>query len=488
MRCQFYILLIIGLMVVLPVTAQQESSNNKLLNLKRAELSLLEIKGEYEMALEARKAGLISDLELSKKSTEYLKAKVEYQRALIEFTGTESRVIVESATKWVDKHSRPHAKIKLLYSARDLESLYSMGIKEDLFPLDFLKEIKDIYISLYSDGYIISEPYQVKISSLGLNKYKIVDFILLKDVESLEISIYYTGKSEKTKVYLLKDSSSNIVTINSSQFSQEVNLGGEATFDLFLERYTRESSVFKLYILGLPQDIAYEFIDPKSNARLKQIKFPEGITSMKLSLKVYLPKNLTPSDLIDKAIFFNAICLDDKESKAFDQEKEIDKKRALLNELKGGNVELEIIPIGIGIIELHAVNLYYDLRVGESVEINMLAKNTGTKRLDNVKIITDPPLNWKAEISPEFIQQLDQDIEKEINLKFTPPANVVVGDYELKIKAEGLSGVQRVEADEKIIRIHVSAKTNILGTILLILALAALIIVIVIFGIKLTRK
>jgi uncharacterized membrane protein len=132
--------------------------------------------------------------------------------------------------------------------------------------------------------------------------------------------------------------------------------------------------------------------------------------------------------------------------------------------------------------------LYYDIRIGDPLEVDMMAKNTGTKRLDNIKIIADLPLGWKAGISPEFIQQLDQDIEKEIKLNITTPANVVVGDYELKIKAEGRSDGRRVEADEKIMRIHVSAKANFLGTVLLILALAALIIGIVMFGIKLTRK
>lgn len=470
------------------INAQQDSADKKLLDLKNAELTLKHVRSSYEMALELKKSGLISDLEFSRKSTEYLKAKVEYQKALLDFTGTEARVLIQSATKWIDKSGRPHAKIALLYSARNIEALYSLGVKEDLFPLDFLKELQDIYVSLYSDDYIISEPYQVKIEKIALGKTKVVDFILLKDVESLEISVYYIGKIEKIKAYLLKDSSTNVITLNSSQFSQEVNLGGEALFDLSLERYTRESSVFRLHVMGLPKDVSYEFIDPDSNARLSQIKFKEGSTSMKLQLKVYLPRDLPADMIIDQPIKFYSLCLDERESKYFNKNVDIKNDKKFINDLKGGSVELEIIPIGIGKLDLNLMNLYREIRVDEFVEMKILAKNSGTRRLNNINIIVDVPLEWKSGIEPGFIRQLDKNEEKEINLKIIPPVNVSVGDYEVKITADALSGGKKVDADEKNLRVHVASKPNIIGTILLIVFLAALIIAIIVFGLKLTKR
>ncbi len=110
-----------------------------------------------------------------------------------------------------------------------------------------------------------------------------VTFQLLKDVENLEISIFYSGKTEKTSVYLQKGVSANIVTVNSAQFSQEADLESTATFDLSLEKFSGEANVFKLEAVNLPQQITYEFSDPTTNARLSQIKFSEGVTSLKLS-------------------------------------------------------------------------------------------------------------------------------------------------------------------------------------------------------------
>ncbi|MEW6455655.1 MAG: NEW3 domain-containing protein [Acidobacteriota bacterium] len=486
----FFILILISISLFL---FPQESQTQKLLNLKKAQLHLQEMRGDYERALKLKEAGLISEEEFAKKETSYLRAQVEYQQALISFTGSEAKVVVDSATKWMDQRGKIHVKVSLLYSAKELEALFSLGIKEELFPQDFLKEIKDIYVSLLSDGFIISEPYQEKISSLSLGEAKEADFILLKDVESLEVSVFYAGREERTKVYLLKEASANIVTVNSSQFSQEADLGGEASFDLSLERFTREGSVFRLHLFGLPHQIAYDFIDPQTSARLSQIKFSEGITSLKLQLKLYLPKNPSEEVKIDKSIEFYTLCLDEEESNKLERSisqtaKGPEGKMAILKDIKGGKVRLEIIPRGIGRIEVGALNLYHEIKVGEDVEMDVNVKNTGTRRLDNIRIYTDLPLNWRADVEPDLIQSLEQDKERIVKIRFLPPVDVSVGDYEPKIKTECTSFGRRIESEDKIVRIHISSKTNILGITVLITLLIGLLVGIVVFGIKLTRR
>ena len=91
---------------------------------------------------------------------------------------------------------------------------------------------------------------------------------MLKDVENLDINIFYSGKNETTSVFLQKGVSANIVTINSAQFSQEADLESQATFDLSLEKFSGEANVFKLELANLPHQINYEFSDPTTNARL----------------------------------------------------------------------------------------------------------------------------------------------------------------------------------------------------------------------------
>jgi uncharacterized membrane protein len=75
-----------------------------------------------------------------------------------------------------------------------------------------------------------------------------------------------------------------------------------------------------------------------------------------------------------------------------------------------------------------------------------------------------------------------------VAIDFLPPEGISVGDYEPRIKTECIADNRQVESEDKIVRIHVTAKTNVLGISLLVLFLVGLLVGIVVFGIKLTRR
>ncbi len=142
----------------------------------------------------------------------------------------------------------------------------------------------------------------------------------------------------------------------------------------------------------------------------------------------------------------------------------------------------------MGKIEVQAVNLYHEIKVDQTVAMEVRVKNAGTRKLNNIRVFADLPLNWRAEITPDLIASLEQNKEEVVSIRFNPPADVSVGDYEPKIKTECVADNRRVESEDKIVRIHVSSKTNILGITLLIILLVGLLVGIVVFGIKLTRR
>jgi len=405
--------------------------------------------------------------------------------------GSEARIAVASAVKFQDTGGKKFVRVTLRYSSKELKELAKLNISaEDLFPLDFMKQIKEVSVSLKSEGKIISDPYEKTIASLPLESEQNVTFQLLKDVEDLDVNVLYSGKSETTSIYLQKGLSANIVTINSTQFSQEADLESEATYDLSLEKFSGEANIFKLGIANLPHQINYEFSDPLTNARLSQIKFTEGVTSMKLSLKLYLPRNADAQVVIDTPVAFYALALDN--SQAARLENMLTQEAAIgpqdIESLRAGNVKLELIPRGVGKIDVQAVNLYHEIKVGESVKMEVRVRNAGTRKLNNIRIFSDLPLNWRSEIQPDLISVLEQNKEQVVTIEFLLPANVAVGDYEPKIKTECSADNRRVESEEKLVRIHVGARTNILGISLLVLLLGSLLVGIVVFGIKLTRR
>lgn len=469
----------------------QESQTLKLLALKKAQLHLEEMKGDFDRALKLKEEGLISEEDFAKKRTAYLQAQVTYQEALINFMGSEARISVASAVKYQDKTGKKYVRVSLRYSSKELKELAKLNISaEDLFPLDFLKEIKDVYVSLKFEGKIISDPYEKSIASFPLEEERQVTFQLLKDIENLDVCVFYAGKEESTAVYLQKGVSANIVTVNSAQFSQEADLESQATYDLSLEKFSGEADIFKLQVVNLPRQITYEFVDPQTQARLSQIKFTEGITTMHLSLRLYLPKNADEQVVIDKPLEFYALAIDSDQSDrlekilstaSFITPKEIEN-------LKSGNVKLELIPRGVGRIEVRALNLYHEIKVGESVNMEVKIENTGTRRLNNIRIYADMPLNWHSEMNPDLIPVLEQNKERIVNINFIPPSDVSVGDYEPKIRIECIANNKKVESEEKIVRVHISARTNVLGITVLILLLIGFFVGIVVFGIKLTRR
>jgi hypothetical protein len=468
-----------------------QSQTMKLLSLKKAQLSLEKNKGDFERSLKLKEQGLTSEQEFALVRTAYLQAQVDYQQALINFMGSEARISVASAVKFQDAGGKKFVRVTLRYSSKELKELAKLNISaEELFPLDFMKELKDVYVSLKSEGKIVSDPYERTIADLPLEEERQATFQLLKDVENLDVDVFYAGKTEKTSVYLQKGVSANIVTVNSAQFSQEADLESQATYDLSLEKFSGEANIFKLDIANLPHQINYEFSDPQTGARLSQIKFTEGVTSMKLSLKLYLPKNADAQVVIDKPIAFYALALDNERAGALREllARTPEIGPTDIEALRAGYVRLELVPRGVGKVEVQAVNLYHEIRVGESVAMDVRVRNAGTRKLNNIRVFADLPLNWRATVEPDLIAELAQDKEQVVAIAFVPPADVAVGDYEPKIRTESSADNRKVEAEDKIVRIHVASKTNVLGISLLVLLLVGLLVGIVVFGIKLTRR
>jgi hypothetical protein len=469
----------------------QESQSMKLLRLKSAQLSLELKKADFDRYLKLKEEGLTSEADFAQRQTAYLQAQVEYQQALINFMGSEARISVASAVKFQDRSGKKFVRVALRYSSKELKELAKLNISaQDLFPLDFMKEIKDVYVSLLTEGKIISDPYEKSVASLPLESERELTFQLLKDVENLDVNISYSGKTEKTSVYLQKGVSANIVTVNSAQFSQEADLESTATYDLSLEKFSGEANVFKLEAVNLPTQITYEFSDPTTSARLSQIKFSEGVTSLKLQLKLYLPKNPDERVVLDKPLEFFVLALDNDQTQ---------KLRGLeaaggavgpgeIDTLKAGAVKLELIPRGVPKVEVQAVNLYHEIKAGDTIAMDVTIRNTGTRRLNNVRVFCDLPLNWRVEIAPDLVATLDQNKDEVVKIKFLPPDGVSVGDYEPKIRTDAIADNRRVESEDKIVRIHISSKANVLGIGALVLLLVGLLVGIVVFGIKLTRR
>jgi hypothetical protein len=74
------------------------------------------------------------------------------------------------------------------------------------------------------------------------------------------------------KIFLQKDASVNRVAVQSEQFSQEIELGKSATFDLTLELFSGVSNTFSLEVLNLPRQVDRFFKDPSGTGAAEPVQ------------------------------------------------------------------------------------------------------------------------------------------------------------------------------------------------------------------------
>jgi uncharacterized membrane protein len=278
------------------------------------------------------------------------------------------------------------------------------------------------------------------------------------------------------------------VLITSDQFSQEADLGSRANYGITLELFSRMENAYKLDVLNLPQQITFDFFESSSNARLSQVQFSQDINTRKLSLAIYLPDRYDSTTfIIDKPISFYAVALPQmvmenplQRNKTYSQ--------ADLNKMNISYIKLELIPRGVGRIQVRATNFYQEIKPDEKVQMSLTIYNDGTRRLDNIKVQTDVPLNWISSVIPDLIPSLMPGKEEIVAVKITPPADINVGDYEATIKTESFASNRKVESEDKKIRIHIASSSNIFGTAILIILLIGMLLGIVIFGVRLSRR
>lgn len=482
---------ILLIVLAFPLFAQTENEATIILDLKKARASFELSKQKYENNQKLIDNKAISEDEFNKSKNELLSAEVDYQKLILRLVAQQSYITIDKAVKYQTGKGDKKVRIVLRSTLEgNQEFLNQFKDHFDIFTPEMRSSrIYNIYVSLVNiqDVTIIGTPYEFHIPYLELGSTASADFTLLKDLESLQVSLNYGGRIDKKNIYLEKDASANAIDLSSSQFSQEANLGAQATYDLAMERFSASDDVYQLLILNLPKQINAEFSDPETNARLSQLKFNQGINMRKLAIKVYLPERDDEEVVIDKPIEFYAIAVT---RETLDKLGNTDKKFSItdVQNIPGGKIKLEIIPRGVGRIEVRAPSLYHEIKTGDSVKMKITVRNDGTRRLDNIALSCDNPLNWKSNILPDVIKSLEPGKEKSVMVTIIPPDDVSVGAQEVKIKTEAFVNNTRVQSDDKNVRIQVEAKTPILGTIFLILLLLGIIVGIVIFGIKISRR
>jgi len=469
----------------------QRDDKYRLLGLKRSKEYFEMTRKEFDRQKDLFDKGLISESELDRFRNSLADAEVNYQQSLLSVLFEQQYVSIKKAVKYQAADGSKHVRLLVSNASGSSEEFRKLlGIDDKLFRSLQPDVIQSVYLSLYNnDGAIISQPYEFKIEQLRAGTPREVDFALLQELDALTVNIIYgNGSSRTLKILLQKDNTVNKVVVQSQQFSQEAELGKTASYGLTLELFGGVNTSFRLFVVNLPLQINRFFRDAATQARLSQIKFTESVNTMRASLEVSLPDRPTEVVTMDKAIpFYIMIIPADRAAEM----KDIEDRTWTEDEIKKlnvGYVKLELMPRGRGRLLVRARQLFYTVSTDEEIVMTMDLVNEGTRRLDNVKVDADLPINWTKTIDPAVIPTLDINEEQRVTLTAVPPPGTAPGRYEMRLRTSGLSENLPVNAEDKTVTIEIQEDANVFGTILLVLAILGIISGIVVFGIRMSKK
>jgi hypothetical protein len=495
-------LLLLTLLPAAPLRALEGGSDQShFFQVRKRQIELKEARTRLARTRELFDQGLVSRTELEQVESTVETVQLAYQEAVLALVSLQPRLSVRSAVK----HQAPDGRKWVRLTVTNLSPTFDdsqfklLANFEGADPIPAslrTRDVRDVFVALQEPGgsdagtpprgTTIALPYEVHIPHLGYGQSRVLDFQLLRDVGSVVVATSYKGQRGEVDVQLQQADTASAVTLASTQISQEADLGSQVTYDLRLERSTVDSRTFQLNVLNLPHQVSASFLDPETQARLSQINFPAGVTQKTLALRLFLPERGDAQVPVDRPLAFWAVAASPEQAAAFGSERLYEAEE--IRRTRAGALRFELIPRGVGKVEVQAPSLFAEMTRGGTVETTLTVRNTGTRRLDNIQLTTEPPFNWQVEVTPSLVPSLAIGAEQRLAVRILPPADVAVGDYEVRIKTESSAYNRKVPAEEKIFRVSVEGRRSLWTTLALVGSLAGLVGGMVLFGVKLVRR
>lgn len=449
---------------------------------------------DLQAAQDLRDKGFLSAQKYRQLLNSFQEAQLNYDQAeiLLEETKLELlknaiRLVVVEARKYTSPEGRSMVDI-VLENQAELRNVLLVNPAFSPEETRTLLRVENVYVSLLK-GPIIGEPYELHLPSLEVGEIRTLTFRLLQEADDIVVSLHYLDVHEQHPILFKQSLTHALPAIGVAQFSQIGELGREVLYDLSLERTAGGEQSFALALLGLPPQFAGAFVD--QGVKVSQVKFADQATRARFSLEVELPTALDP-DLAGQAHSFYALVTVPAEYARINALQTLygdqPVPEAEVRKLKASYAQLELIPRGVGRLDLLVDSHVLELEAGENAELQVEIINRGSAAVRDIRPALLGPQAWENAVAPDFIPLLDPGQRLPLRLLAQPAGNLETGDHEFLISAQGQVEAERVEAPEEHLTVHVSAPTNWTFNLLLIGALAALMAGLGLASLRLARK
>ena len=149
-----------------------------------------------------------------------------------------------------------------------------------------------------------------------------------------------------------------------------------------------------------------------------------------------------------------------------------------------GQVALNVILTGTYKLDAGTSNGLLSLNTvrGEQSTLSFYVKNTGSAVLNNVRLLSFKPENWKVTFTPDVIEMLSPQELKQVEVSITPSSEALVGDYSVGLRAESGSPPKAEKTIEIRTNVMASAAWGWIGVGIIVLVIAGLVVLFVALG------
>jgi len=472
------------------------------LELQQAKASRAKAESSYKESQELFTKGLYTKTELAGAEDVFEQAKLRENQAEINlehtrlaFLNDALRVTLVRASLFLDQNKERHVRLTLKNNSNteriiDDDGAYSQTDKSALLSID------NLTIRISQEGKLIGRPFENTIARLPYGQTRDVDFVLQKQTDAVTVEIVYGDTSMSLPVYLQSDPTNDRALVESMQFSQDGELESKVKYLLNITRYVEERQALALDIVNLPSaqfQTKFVEINEATGAEgqaLSSILFQQDLKSKTVALIVTMPKELS-TEKLDKPMQFFVVALDRAAQQRLGALK-ITRQGTLtaadLDSAQMSYAALELVPRGKAEITIASPNLLLKRRIGEPLQFQFELQNTGTVNLTDIEVSLQLPANWTADIKPEKGISLDVQCTKRVDIELLPASDATAGDYEIKISAATFSQSREVKAQEKILRLQLETRSNVIVAALFMIVLIGLIVGVAVFTIRLARR
>ena len=457
--------------------------------------SLASHKRELDSARQLHEQGFYSLQRYKTTLNAYKEAELNFEKAQIQLEQTKldllkdaTHILLEDASKYKTDDGKSMVDVTLA-NVSNIQNALLIDPSLTQEEVRTLLKVENIYVSLNNGSAGVGEPYEILLPSLEVNERRTLVYRLLRDESAVVVDVKYLDLNDHKYVILKKGGQQELPSINSAQFSQSGELNQTVRFDMTLERLSDEERSFALAVMGLPQRIDYAFAN--QGAKVSQVKFDENNSKVRLTLELEIPEKLDRR-FIGRTRTFFALVTEPSEYaqintlKARFGDDAIPEKE--IKGLKSNYVKLELIPKGIGKLEVLVANRYQEIKTGGELKILVEFLNRGTVSVQNIKTALDLPYEWESEVEPTLLKRLEPGERGPVTITARPPEDIAPGDYDLGIEAQGQVGTENIESLEKNITVRIGAQSNIAGNTILIGVLVLLVVGIGITSVKISRR